>query len=765
MELFSIPLNIIVSIFKLANLNIKNILLLSKKYYEFKDKLLLLLVYNCKYKIKKEYVNIKIFNLKHNLINFINIKIIIFDDLFNRDLQLLPENIEELKFGKYFNREINLSYLKKLIKLTFGNNFNKNIENKLPENLKILDLGLKFNKSLDKLPENLKELIISDKFNQKLDFLPKYLRKLTLGHKFNQDLINLPKYLEEINFNGCFDKLIKFPENIIRIKNLIHENEDQVFPSKLEYLEFNSITSQNLLLDNCSNLKSLIFHYYNRKYKDLLIEENIEFIDEIQEEENIICTINFSFLINLKVLVFDDNFNEYIDCYPQQLEELILGMKFNQSLDNLPESLKLLRIIKYDTFQNKYPIIPFEKLKYKFDEYGFGYYKKYQYNLLNLPKNLEELAFSFINETDINLTKLKKLKKLMLHSLPELPNNIEQLVFNKFIKEVNLPKKLTRLICDYFSEFNENIDFELNNLTYLKLNNSFNQPLNNLPDKLRYLNLASKFDNYFNSVENIEELYLDEEFNTDINYFLINCKKLKILNINEKFDQKINYLPNTLEKLILDCKYNKSIPIIPNSLLLLKLQYYNLSLTNNIFDINNNLTEIDFGYNFNQKIEKYLLALINLKKLTFGDNFNQIVNHLPINLKELVIGNSFNKRIDHLPINLEILVIGNSFNKKVNYLPINLKELNLGDSFNRPLNNLPNKLKTLKLGEKFNHSIENLTDSLKYLVLYHYLDKNQNLVINKLPINLKHLSFIDYKVIKPKINNKSKSLKIYYSYC
>jgi hypothetical protein len=127
-------------------------------------------------------------------------------DNFNALIDFLPEGIEEIHLGRFFNKPINNlpSSLKKLSICSHELNyskFNQSLDN-LPTGLECLILKLieNFNHTLDNLPSNLKELhLVVKNFNHPLNNLPQALEKLIVS-KFNfYETYSLPSSLKEVN--------------------------------------------------------------------------------------------------------------------------------------------------------------------------------------------------------------------------------------------------------------------------------------------------------------------------------------------------------------------------------------------------------------------------------------------------------------------------------------------------------------------------------------------------------------------------------------
>ncbi|KAM9968058.1 hypothetical protein ACTFIW_002490 [Dictyostelium discoideum] len=222
------------------------------------------------------------------------------------------------------------------------------------------------------------------------------------------------------------------------------------------------------------------------------------------------------------------------------------------------------------------------------------------------------------------------------------------------------------------------------------------------------------------------------------------AKQYEIYEIGEK----LNDLPKDIESIIFYqtnfINYSLSNLELPKSLYKLIIPFnFDLPLdvgSNRVFS---NLTILEFGSNFNQKIDENILPN-TLKKLKFGKYFNQELknNVLPKYLKTIIFGYFFDKSLDNLPqLIKEIKFPSNSlFNKLINSnkLPLTLKKLSLPSKFNISLINgiLPIKLKNLKIsnfGAQINDNNNNnnnkYNEKSKYLKLKVY-NKNGNLSSN-----------------------------------
>ena len=281
--------------------------------------------------------------------------------------------------------------------------------------------------------------------------------------------------------------------------------------------------------------------------------------------------------------------------------------------------------------------------------------------------------------------------------LPELPDNLEELVITSVYFNHPLPESLP------------------NSLINLKLSTSYNYPLPKiLPPKLKYL-----------------------ELNGDFNHLLPKLPDtLLSLNVNYNYKHELPELPNSLEKLIVYSKTIKPITKFPSNLKILWLnENYNYPYVNSL-----PLSLIDLTINNNC----YLQELpSNLESLTLHYKFDSPLPLLPITLKHLYLHMQYNHVLpEPLPVHLETLYMGALYSHSLDNLPQGLLKLTVVGQIDMntiyelktPLDNLPNTIITLDILCKYNHSLDMLPDSIETLNIIFY-DKK----INKLPANLKKI--------------------------
>ena len=124
-----------------------------------------------------------------------------------------------------------------------------------------------------------------------------------------------------------------------------------------------------------------------------------------------------------------------------------------------------------------------------------------------------------------------------------------------------------------------------------------------------------------------DKIIFSPEFNELLNPELLSRYQTLIFSnyeLNDNFPNKLSFCDN---------KFNQSVDNLPNSII--------------------NLT---FGSNFNQPVDNLPNSIINL---TFGWKFNQPVDNLPNSVINLTFGSDFNQTMKKLPQNLKKIIFQN----------------------------------------------------------------------------------------------------------
>jgi len=160
------------------------------------------------------------------------LKTLIFGDDFNKPIPptfQFPGSLDKLVFGKSFDHTIYPGNLPISLRiLSFGQQFSQKLPTlpsiekltlgeaynhsfRFPDSLTFLQLGNKFSRSITTLPSNLSTLVIGHRFNNALPTLPPKLTSLHLGHAFNHPLPTLPPGLQQLHLGNAFNQPLPQP--------------------------------------------------------------------------------------------------------------------------------------------------------------------------------------------------------------------------------------------------------------------------------------------------------------------------------------------------------------------------------------------------------------------------------------------------------------------------------------------------------------------------------------------------------------------------
>lgn len=169
-------------------------------------------------------------------------------------------------------------------------------------------------------------------------------------------------------------------------------------------------------------------------------------------------TTVMNLLNTYKKVQFDNQFNSEISWLPEGITDINLGMNFNKPLENLPSTVKRIKIAKYN-------------------EIG---YSSFNQPLDNLPNGLEEFKIHFgllfnqsLDNLPPTLKKINIVSTVFDYPINNLPSNLEYIKLCKFDynNTISLPSQLKQIhILEYKSNV-ENLDKpEYNGLRELKNN-------------------------------------------------------------------------------------------------------------------------------------------------------------------------------------------------------------------------------------------------------------------------------------------------------
>lgn len=295
---------------------------------------------------------------------------------------------------------------------------------------------------------NIETIQIKYIYKFKIEYLPSNLKNLDLSIYFNENIENLSENLECLT---CSDIFLINQKNIpINLKKLIIIESFFEFENDCDY-DFKNIIKQR-------NLEKLSF-YNNSKFKP-----NDNFLEKYK--------ILFDNLPNtIKILKIPDFYNLPLLNLPIFLEELHLGINFNQNLDNLPESIKHIGFSKLSNY-NK----PLFNLPSQLEYLNLEFKNKYCHSIKNLP---DSIKFLELGEYELKIYKLpEKIIKLSIYGpvkfkieTKKFDNNHEQLYELLYIGKYNIENKFYIKIPIHLSQITC-IDNNSNVINYKKNTNN-----------------------------------------------------------------------------------------------------------------------------------------------------------------------------------------------------------------------------------------------------------------------------------------------------
>lgn len=512
----------------------------------------------------------------------------------------LPQTLRKLTFSEQFDsslKEINFSDLSNLTFLALGANFNQSLDGlHFPASLETLIFGRAFNWSLKnaKLPENLETLIFGERYNQSLQGVqfPSSLDSLIFGFEYNQSLegVKLPSGLQHLDFGYKYNQSLKMVQLPNDLKTLdlgysFNQSIHQIqLPSSLERLSFGGQFQQSLEDVTFPQLKSLHLSQISLVSPKQLAE--FRGLQQLQQ----LCLADFnaaldlSDLTQLKDLVMGGKFNRSLDQLqlPDSLETLTLGYCFDQPLSHLPAGLTRLEL--GHSFDQALGALPCHLRSLSFE-------CAFDQKLENLPSTLQSIRFgSCFNQSLVGV---------------QLPSDLCELTFGYFydrsLKGVNWPLNLQSLTFGHL--FNSSLAEAKwpPRLVSLSFGDTFNQPLQGgLPDSLEQLTLGQEFRQSLERVNwpNLKSLDLGGfrqsikevqwppsleslTFGDDFNQSLENVKlpeSLQSLTFSDTFEQNMQRaeLPKALRCLTISRQSLISLRCVPSTLEVLNCE--NLSL-------------------------------------------------------------------------------------------------------------------------------------------------------------------------------------------
>lgn len=240
------------------------------------------------------------------------------------------------------------------------------------------------------------------------------------------------------------------------------------------------------------------------------------------------------------------------------------------------------------------------------------------------------------------------------------------------------------------------------------------------------------------------ELYkwLIEPIVNYLSYIRINKyydRETSTLTLPIDFNYKIYRFPKGISQLIFlnnNCCYRSIFcsPIgkIPDSIKKIEFGFY---FNQSIEKMSLNINELIFGECYDQPVTELLKDCNKLSVLTFGTTFNQSVNNLPDSIKYLTLGWNFSQSVDKLPKNLIGLNIYNknfSLDSTLLKLPTEFKELSFQVNTNIT-KNIPSQIELIQISIPYDYNIpiDNIPINVKKIII----DSNKKHLIKKIPWN------------------------------
>ncbi|RYX79698.1 hypothetical protein EON71_00510 [bacterium] len=180
----------------------------------------------------------------------------------------IPENVTHLTLNI---NPLQIFLPLKLTHLIFGDIFDEDIP-VLPETLSYLKIGNKYDKSLPNLPHSIIELDLGESFNQNIfENLPRNLKKLSLGMVFNHKLQNIPKSLEYLRI-GTIERDYLYRNSFEYIS--VYEHDIICLPENLKLAILPKKIITNLKTSNASKTTFHIIYPKKFEKESKLIESN-----------------------------------------------------------------------------------------------------------------------------------------------------------------------------------------------------------------------------------------------------------------------------------------------------------------------------------------------------------------------------------------------------------------------------------------------------------------------------------------------------------
>ncbi len=505
--------------------------------------------------------------------------------------------------------------------------------------------------------------IISTTICEPIKYFPPNLKRLKLQCRYPFELDNLPECIEELYIYD--DISVKLPK---KIKKIVTEHNYY----KCDCCDGNDVDSNdNKHIPNIvPQLESLL---------------ELEYLDM-----SLSCYSGiFKLPPNIKTLILPDKFHGDFSSLPDSIEILVVNTCKKIINKKFPSNIKVLYFTDF-----------IEPEDNEVDEDN----KVDKYNEDN-----EENKDDYFYYMD-NLVRYESLRELVIYDKA----NVLLKSFPPNLKILKLPDDL---VCE--------IACLPSKLEYVSFGEAFGLENNikDLPDSIKVL-IFSNNSNINYDIEklpkSLEMLKMGTRFNSKINFE--NCENLKELLFPglSFYNNPLDNLPESLEKILLGEKYSHPIDNLPPGLKYLEFNMWNEEFDFQMENLPSGLTHLFLGCGFNQNLD-YLPAGLEVLVIQKHNRFNKELNNLPVGLKILYIGSEcrFNNELDNLPGGLEYLYLNNEFDRSLKNLPQGLKFLRIGKKFKNPdnLKNIPDTIERLDLVNSKIYGLEKLPSNLKFLSL------------------------------------------------
>ena len=271
-------------------------------------------------------------------------------------------------------------------------------------------------------------------------------------------------------------------------------------------------------------------------------------------------------------------------------DQFIFKPHFDSSINVYKNIIQQYNKLVFSDYDDVYICIETNN-KYDY-EYSGNFIKSKFNHQVNLLLNLTHITFgfNFNSQVDLPLNLIYLSFGFYFNSQVDLPHNLTHLIFcGCFNQKVDLPPNLTYL--SFATGFNQKVELPPN-LVYINFGHYFNQEVI-LPSNLIHINFGDKFNQKVNLPPNLTHIHFGYYFNQKVDlplgviYLKINCNNKNLIDylpdsieelvLDEDFDLELNDLPQSIKKICFNCKfYNKELKCLP-----LNIEYIQLSINYN----------------------------------------------------------------------------------------------------------------------------------------------------------------------------------------